>query len=567
MIQSFLLLFLPLFFLSNTLFGQCAGSAITPWIDQFYCANTNVTLTPVITNAPSGNPTYTWTFQGQSITPNPTGSSYTIPANQSGTYAVSINYPNNCVLTDNVVVTFLPVPTISASQCITNGATANLAVNFSSTLPSSITPTYAWTGPNGFTSSLPNPTVTAFNASKVGTYNVTVSFNSSSGSPCTYNLSTTLNLTPATPSFSIPANGCLGTNYSPTGFTAQANTTYSWTVTPSSNSTGLNGSSPVFNFNNSGTYSITVTATQNGCSATSGSQGISVINLTNNLPSVDGTAIPQLINGVNTFAICSGASTSTALVFNENLNGGNPNNPSNTVYSYTVNGGGSSSFVSSIQVPINYGNNSFVTTATSGVCSVTNTYNIYSGSNPFVSLGANNSINLCPGSTVNFVVDPTQSVGVTNPPGTTYTLTISDVVGSNVYTDLINDLSVSHTFNTTSCGVTNTGTTFPNNTYYALVTAQNPCGTSQSYYSPITVHNLPTANFTVSDSTICVGQSTTITNTGTAGSVVGNASPYGCTAQGKFYWQISGCILGTNFTLGNGQQLGTMCSTSTTPEC
>jgi hypothetical protein len=73
MIQRFLLLFLPLFFFSSSLFGQCAGSAITPWIDQFYCSNTNVTLTPTITNAPTGNPTYTWTYQGNPISPNPTG--------------------------------------------------------------------------------------------------------------------------------------------------------------------------------------------------------------------------------------------------------------------------------------------------------------------------------------------------------------------------------------------------------------------------------------------------------------------------------------------------------------
>ena len=567
MIQRFLLLFLPVFFFTSSLFAQCAGSAITPWTDQFYCSNTNVTLTPTITNAPTGNPTYTWTYQGNPISPNPTGSSYTIPTNQSGTYAVTINYGPNCTFTDDVVVGFLSVPTIAPSQCITNGSTANLSVSFSPGLPTGITPTYSWTGPNGFTSSSATPSVSSFGPTKAGTYSVTVTFNPTTGPTCSYTLSTILYLTPSVPTFSIPANGCLGTNYSPTGFTTQPNTTYSWNVTPSSNSTGLNGSSPVFNFNNSGSYSVSVTATQNGCSATSSSQGISIINLTNNLPSVDGASSPQLINGINTFAICSGASTSTALVFNENLGGGNPNNPTNTLYIYTINGNVSSSFGSSIQVPINYGNNTFVSTASSGGCISTTTVNIYSGSNPYVSLGANNSINLCPGSIVNFVIDPTQSVGVTNPPGTTYTLTFSDVVGNTVYSDLVNDLTVPHTFNTTSCGVTNSGTTFPPNTYYALVTAQNPCGTSQSFYSPITVHNLPTADFTLSDSTLCAGQTTTLVNTGTAGSVVGNASPYNCTAQGKFFWQISGGVLGTNFTLGAGQQLGTLCSPSTTPPC
>ncbi|MFM7661652.1 MAG: hypothetical protein ACKO6A_03230, partial [Bacteroidota bacterium] len=507
MIKRLLILFLPIFLNIPIILGQCPqGASISLVNDQFVCDNSTITLTSTLTSASSGSATYSWTGPNGNTITGQIGTTLTVPANQSGTYSVSADFDNNCILTDQVVVTFLPVPTISPNQCIASGASANLSVNINPALPSSITPTYSWTGPSGFTSTSATPSVSSFNSSKAGTYSVTVSFISSSGSTCTYNLTTTLNLKPSTPTFSIPANGCLGTNYSPTGFTAQPNTTYSWTVTPSSSSTGLNGPTPVFNFTNSGTYSISVTATQNGCNATSSSQGISILNLTNNLPSVDGTSSPQLINGINTFAICSGASTSTALVFNENLGGGNPNNPTNTVYTYTINGSPSSSFGSSIQVPVNYGNNTFVSTASSSGCISTTTVNIYSGSNPYVSLGANNSINLCPGSIVNFVIDPTQSVGVTNPPGTTYTLTFSDVVGNTVYTDLINDLTVPHTFNTTSCGVTNSGTTFPPNTYYALVTAQNPCGTSQSFYSPITVHNLPTAEFTLSDSTLCVGQ-------------------------------------------------------------
>ena len=387
MIRKLLGIVLFLLFVSSISWGQCpSGTSVTLGPDQFVCANSTVTLTSAVSSTPSGNPTYSWTGPSGTI-PGQTGATLAIPVNQSGTYSISIDYGNNCVLIDQVVVTFLPVPTLTPSQCIAFGASANLSVNINPALPNTITPTYLWTGPNGFTSSGPNPTVSPFNSNNVGTYNVTVSFNPSSGSSCVYPLSTILNLNPATPTFSLPTNGCLGTNYSPTGFTAQPNTTYSWTVTPaSSSSTGLNGPTPVFNFTNSGTNSISVTATQNGCTAASSNQGISILNLTNNLPSVDGTSSPQLINGINTFAICSGASTSTALVFNENIGGGNPNNPTNTVYTYTINGGSSTSFGSSIQVPINYGNNTFISTASSGGCVSTSTVNIYSGSNPYVCL-------------------------------------------------------------------------------------------------------------------------------------------------------------------------------------
>jgi gliding motility-associated-like protein len=466
----------------------------------------------------------------------------------------NINPISGSCASNTIFVQVLNTPTISANQCIASGATANMSVSFSPALPSGYTATYSWSGPNSFTSSSASASVTSFGTTKVGTYtcNITVSNGSNS---CSYSPTTQLNIKPITPSFSLLANGCPGTNYSPTNFSPQAGTTYDWNVNPSSASTGLNTNSPTFNFNTGGTYTVSLTASILGCSLPPVSQTINILNLVNVLPEVDGAQPMTVINGVNTFAICSGASTSNALVFNNNST-----NPANTTYSYTINGGSVNNFSTSATVPINYGNNTFVYTATSGGCSVPGTINIYSGSNPYVSLGANNSISLCPGSIVNFVIDPTQSPGVTNPPGTTYSLFFSDATGFLSFSNLINDEVVSHTYNTTSCGVPNSGTTFPANTFYSVVTAQNPCGTTQSYYSPITVHNLPTANFTISDSTICTNQTVNVLNTGNAGSIVGISSPYNCSTQGKFYWTITGGALGVNYTLGSGQTLGFNCS-------
>jgi len=460
---------------------------------------------------------------------------------------------------NSVFIQVLNTPTISAVPCINNGATASLSVNFNPALPSGFSATYQWSGPNNFSGSTSTVSVPNFSQSNVGNYyaNVTVSGN---GHTCNYPfLSTTINLNPNTPSFTLPTNGCPGTNYIPLSFTPQAGVSYQWSVSPSSNSTGLSTSNPSFYFSNSGTYTVSVFSVSNlgNCQSSTITQNIIIPNLTNILPSVDGSEPLQVINGVNTLAICSGASTSNALVFNDNFGG---TNPTNTTYAYTLNNGPSIPILGSASVPITYGSNLFTLTATSGTCSLSNTVNIYSGSNPFVALGANNSISLCPGSIVNFVIDPTQSIGVNNPPGTTYSLVFSDVAGSSNFTNLLNDTIIAHQYNTTTCGVSNAGTTFPNNTYYAVVTAQNPCGTTQSFYSPITVHNLPTANFTVSDSTICAGQTITVTNTGNAGSIVGTNSPYSCTTQGKFYWTITGGTLGTNFTLGSGQTLGSYCA-------
>ncbi len=352
------------------------------------------------------------------------------------------------------------------------------------------------------------------------------------------------------PTFSIQANGCPNVSYQPTNFTPNAGSTYQWTITPSAgaqNSTGLNTANPTFIFNSGGTYSITVQESNNGNISNSAPASISILNLTNITPSVDGSNL-QVINGVNTFSICTGPNTTSALVYNDNWV-----NPLNTSYSYTINNGAQTPITTSATVPITYGNNTFTLTATSGVCALTNTINIYAGANPYVSLGSSNSINLCPGSTVNFVIDPTQSVGVNNSPGTTYSLVFSDNLAATVnISNLLNDTIIPHQYNVTSCGMTYPGNLYPANTFYAQVIAQNYCGQTMSVVSPITVHNPPTANFTVSDSTICAGESITLTNIGSTGSIVGMNAPYNCNSQGKFYWSISGGTSGVNYTLISG---------------
>jgi len=112
--------------------------------------------------------------------------------------------------------------------------------------------TFSWTGPNGFTSALQNPTISSATAAMAGTYNLTVS-----GAGCTATATTNVVVNNA-PNVNAGADQtvCSGTNITLTGTGA---TTYSWS---NSVSNGVAFSQPV------GTTTYTVTGTTSGCTNT-----------------------------------------------------------------------------------------------------------------------------------------------------------------------------------------------------------------------------------------------------------------------------------------------------------
>ncbi|MEN9698866.1 MAG: hypothetical protein RLZZ301_64 [Bacteroidota bacterium] len=466
------------------------------------------------------------------------------------------------------VTAFTANLSVSSNQCVAIGSGVNLSSILVPT-PSNYTPIYSWLGPNNYNSSSQTPSFANFSAAMAGTYVASASIPGSingNGGTCIFTASTVLNAIPQPPSFSLPATGCPQTAYVPS-FTAQAGVSYTWTVSPSTGATitGASTATPSFSFATGGNYTVSVSANSNGCITPGVSQTINIMALTLEEPyvSVNSNYISsQLNNGLTTFAICAGASTSTALIENASLQ--NATNPLGTTYSIAFGTGSPQVFNDSLLQSISYGNNYMTLTASSGACTLIDTINIYSGSNPFVSLGSSNTVGICPGNPITFLLDPTLNANSSNPPGTTYTITFSDDPSfSQVFTDITQDQLINYVFDSTSCGQPANGVNFPANTFYAQVIAQNACGQTVSSVSPITVNDNPDPEFSLTDSTICVGQSVTATNTGTSGSVVGSTSPYNCTSQGKFYWTItgvspSGAILTapTAWTLAPGSVLG-----------
>ncbi len=162
---------------------------------QLTCSNASTVLTGT-SNAP--NATYAWTGPGGF-----TASSNTITVTVSGDYILTVQATNGCTSSSSVVVTTdgtVPNASAVASNVLTCSSPAT-TLQGSSSSPN-ITE-YSWTGPNGYTSSQPNPSV-----NNPGLYTLTVKANNG----CTAQANVTVGEDKAIPVYSLepyPALNCL----------------------------------------------------------------------------------------------------------------------------------------------------------------------------------------------------------------------------------------------------------------------------------------------------------------------------------------------------------------------
>src|SRR6185436_18579653 len=111
-------------------------------------------------------------------------------------------------------------PTASNGGPYCEGATIQLST------PTVAGATYAWTGPNGFTSSDQNPTRANVTTAEAGTYSVTVTVNGCTSAAGTTNV--VVNPTPATPTASNGGPYCEGATIQLSTPTV-AGATFAWT--------------------------------------------------------------------------------------------------------------------------------------------------------------------------------------------------------------------------------------------------------------------------------------------------------------------------------------------------
>ncbi len=170
--------------------------------------------TPGVTYQWSGPPAFSSTLQNPTITPVTTAS--------SGTYTVTAIL-GACRSSNTTVVVIRqtpPAPTLGSNSPICSGNALNL------TATTTAGSTYSWVGPNGFSSTLQNPTINPATTLATGTYSVIATL---AGCPSAMSLiAVVVDSTPVAPVAGSNTPVCSGNTLLLTATDATAGVNYTW---------------------------------------------------------------------------------------------------------------------------------------------------------------------------------------------------------------------------------------------------------------------------------------------------------------------------------------------------
>ena len=227
----------------------------------------NCTTGPITLSGSSSTPgvTYQWTGPG-----NFTSTMQNPVALLAGTYTLTVQATNGCIATSTaIVVNDTVVPTASPSAGVLTCSQPSVQIM---TIPTGDAASFAWTGPNGFTSSDQNPTV-----SSSGTYTLVVT--GSNGCSSSTFIEITEDFNAPTASALGGTLGCTGAGVTISGSSMTGGVSFQWNGPGGFTS---NEQNPVAN--TAGTYTLTVIAS-NGCTATA----IAIVDTDANVPQVSVT--------------------------------------------------------------------------------------------------------------------------------------------------------------------------------------------------------------------------------------------------------------------------------------
>ncbi len=154
------------------------------------CAGESVTLTASI--APGAGVSYLWSPGGETT--------QAVNMTASGSYSVTVIVSGCAGTSPATAVMVSPIPATPAAG---NGGPYYAGATVSLTASAVAGATYAWTGPNSFTSTLQNPTIPAATTAATGTYGVTATVDG-----CTSPAGTTSVVVTGTSAVFYPASPC-----------------------------------------------------------------------------------------------------------------------------------------------------------------------------------------------------------------------------------------------------------------------------------------------------------------------------------------------------------------------
>ncbi len=172
----------------------------------------------------------------------------------SGIYNLSVTTIPGCTSTAVSLVNVFALPTPTAS------GNSPLCTNFNLNLSSGGALNYSWTGPNGFTSAIQNPTVLNVTTAESGIYSVTATF--LNGCANTTTTSVLINPLP-TPVIVTNSNVCIGR---PLSLQGNGGGTYQWAGPNGFSSNQQNTGIAAVSLASNGVYTLTVTS-PNNCQA------------------------------------------------------------------------------------------------------------------------------------------------------------------------------------------------------------------------------------------------------------------------------------------------------------
>ena len=207
-----------------------------------------------LTGSGSSGTNYGYSWTGPNVVSG--GNTLTPVVGAPGVYTLVVtNSSNGCTKTSTTSVTGNNVPpsvstTGSEITCVTDTVNVSASTNSGNA-------TFAWTGPNGFTSNLQSPVVT-----EPGSYAVIVS---DTITGCNNNAAATVENNTSGPGANATGGfiSCLVGSTTVTGTTPDTNAVYAWT-----GPNGFTSSLSSFSTQAPGTYSLAVTNPDNGCIST-----------------------------------------------------------------------------------------------------------------------------------------------------------------------------------------------------------------------------------------------------------------------------------------------------------